>query len=157
VAARASGAERPLPITLEALREGSGANDGRALAMRAMEHLRANDPSRAETELVPAGARAPGAAETWAARELLLAKQTPWDLPERLETYRALWGALTADPAAALSLKSFGYRLGGELLLMLGAALSFGLAAAAAGCFHVDLRRAAAHLVRAVCRDRCHG
>jgi len=150
VAARASGAERPLPITLEALREGSGANDGRALAMRAMEHLRANDPSRAETELVLAGARAPGAAETWAARELLLAKQTPWDLPERLETYRALWGALTADPAAALSLTSFGYRLGGELLLILGAALSFGLAAAAAGCFHVDLRRAAAHLVRAV-------
>ncbi len=148
--ARAAEAERPLPITLEALREGSGANDGRALAMRAIEHLRANDLARAETELVLAGARAPGAAETWAARELLLAKQTPWDLPERLETYRAMWGALAADPAASLSLQSFGYRLGGDLLTILGAALSFGLAAAAAGCFHVDLRRAAAHLVRAV-------
>ena len=150
VHAWAAEADRPLPITLEALREGSGAIDGRALAMRAVEHLRANDLPRAEKELVLAGARAPGAAETWAARELLLAKQTPWDLPERLETYRALWGALGADPAAALSLRSFGYRLGGELLALLGAALSVGIAAAAAGCFHVDLRRAAAHLLRAV-------
>lgn len=148
--AGATEAPRPLPITLETLREGSGANDGRALAMRAIEHLRANDIARAETELVLAGARAPGAAETWAARELLLAKQTPWDLPERLETYRALWGALAADPAAALSLESFGYRLAGDTLMFLGTALSFGLAAAAAGCFHLDLRRAAAHLIRAV-------
>ncbi len=148
--ARASDADRPLPITLEALREGSGAMDGRALAMRAVEHLRAGDPARAEKELALAGARAPGAAETWAARELLLTKQTPWDLPERLETYRALWGSLAADPAAALSLQSFGYRLGGDLLMVLGAALSMGLAVAAAGCFHVDLRRAAAHLLRAV-------
>ena len=150
VHARASDADRPLPITLEALREGSGAMDGRALAMRAVEHLRAGDPARAEKELALAGARAPGAAETWAARELLLTKQTPWDLPERLETYRVLWGSLAADPAAALSLQSFGYRLGGALLTLLGAALSLGLAVAAAGCFHVDLRRTAAHLLRAV-------
>ncbi len=147
---RAAEADRPLPITLEALREGSGALDGRALAMRAMEHLRARDLVRAEKELALAGAGAPGAAETWAAREVLLAKQTPWDLPERLETYRALWGSLPADPAAALSLQSFGYRLGGNLLMLLGAALSVGLAAAAAGCFHVDLRRASAHLLHAV-------
>ena len=73
--ARAADAERPLPITLEALREGSGAIDGRALAMRASEHLRASDTVRAETELALAGARSPGAAETWAARELLLAQQ----------------------------------------------------------------------------------
>ena len=148
--ARAADAERPLPITLEALREGSGAIDGRALAMRAIEHLRASDTVRAETELALAGARSPGAAETWAARELLLAEQTPWDLPERLETYRALWGSLAADPAAALSLQSFGYRLGGTLLMLLGAALSLGLAAAAAGCFHVDVRRASANLLHAV-------
>lgn len=148
--ALAAGADRPLPITLEALREGSGAIDGRALAMRAVEHLRAGDTLRAEKELALAGARSPGAAETWAARELLLARQTPWDLPERLETYRALWGSLAADPAAALSLQSFGYRLGGNLLMLLGAALSLGLAVAAAGCFHVDVRRAAANLLHAV-------
>lgn len=142
--------ERPLPITQEALQEGSGAADGRSAAMRAIEHVRAGDLARAERELARAGAKAPGAAETWAARERLLAAQTPWDLPERLETYRALWGSLSADPAAALALRSFAFRWAAESLMLLGGVLSVGLAAAAARCFHVDLRRASAHLLRAV-------
>lgn len=146
----AEASDRPIPITPEALREGSGVSDGRASAMRALEHLRANDIPRAERELVQAGARAPGAPETWAARGQLLARQTPWDLPERLETYRALWGSLATDPASALALRSFWFRAAGQFLSLLGAALSLGLAAGAARCFHADLRRAAAHLLRAV-------
>lgn len=149
-AAAVASTERPLPITQEALREGSGVSDGRAAAMRAIEHLRAGDLPRAERELVRAGAAAPGAAETWAARERLLSHQTPWDLPERLETYRALWGSLSSDPAAALALRSYGFRYAAQALTLLGAVLSIGLAASAARCFHVDLRRASAHLLRAV-------
>lgn len=142
--------ERPLPITVEALREGSGAVDGRASAMRALEHLRAGDTARADRELSLAGAKAPGAAETWAAREELLAAQTPWDLPERVETYRALWGALPTDPAGALALLSYGYRFAALAAMLFAGVLAVGIAVAGARCFHADLRRASAHLLRAV-------
>lgn len=149
-AAAAMPVERPLPITVEALREGSGAVDGRASAMRALEHLRAGDIARADRELSLAGDKAPGAPETWAAREELLAAQTPWDLPERVETYRALWGSLPSDPAAALSLRSYAYRLASLAAMFAAALTALGMAAAAARCFHNDLRRASAHLLRSV-------